>query len=361
MKHTLFITGAAGYVGAMLVEKFAAREDVERIIGLDKEPLPEMLAGIEKLVYLQMNTADAWQDAVAKYQPDIVIHTAWQIREIYGDHALTWKWNIDGSDNVFDFSFMTPSVKRLIYFSTVASYGAFADNTTEHRFTEDEPFRKTDYLYAEEKRIAEEHLRQKYDAARPGTQVSIIRPAAITGPRGRFVRIRFGLQAALSGTLKQEKSPVYNIIAAMTAWVPVTPKWLRQYVHEDDIAGIVERLAFGAAVPGYEAFNAAPPGPAVYGRDMARAVGKRALLIYPWMVRLPFFVFWHATRGKIPTARGSWKGYSYPINVDGSKITRMLGYDYTYPSFDAFYYTDGAYESFVPPASRRSRGAEASA
>jgi hypothetical protein len=37
--------GRAGYVGGMLVRKFAERDDVERIIGLDKEPLPEFIAG----------------------------------------------------------------------------------------------------------------------------------------------------------------------------------------------------------------------------------------------------------------------------------------------------------------------------
>ncbi len=353
-KHTVFITGAAGYVGAMLVERFAARPDVERIIGLDKEPLPDALKTETKLHYIQTNTADDWHDDVARFSPDVVIHTAWQIRELYGDRATTWKWNIEGSDKVFDFAFAQPFVQRLIHFSTVASYGAFPANTTEHRYTEDEPFRKTDYLYAEEKRIAEEHLKERYEKrVNKDIDVAIIRPAAITGPRGRFMRIRFGLQAALSGTLKQEKSFVYNLISLMTAWVPVTPKWLRQYVHEDDITGIVERLAFGPEVKGYEVFNAAPPGPAVYGPDMAKAVGKHMLPIYPWMVRIPFFVFWHVTRGKIPTSKGSWKGYSYPIAVDGSKVTRQLGYAYQYESFDAFYYTNGVYEPFVPDEFRR--------
>lgn len=357
MKHTLLITGAAGYVGGMLVEQFAKRDDVERIIGLDKEPFPESLAGIEKLVYISTNTADdGWQAEVGAYNPDIVIHTAWQIREMYGDRATTWRWNIDGSDNVFDFALAQEKVDRLIHFSTVASYGAFKDNTLEHRYTEDEPFRKSAYLYAEEKRIAEEHLKAKYDAhTGTPTQVSVIRPAAITGPRGRYARIRFGLQAALSGSLKGQKSFFYDLISSMVSWVPVTPKWLRQYIHEDDIRALVERLAFGESVPGYEVFNAAPPGPAVLGPDMARAVGKRTLPIYPWMAAIPFAILWHFSRGKVPTAPGSWRGYSYPIAVDGSKVTRVLGLPYTYESFDAFYYTNGAYAHVVPEELRREK------
>ena len=361
MKHTVFITGAAGYVGGMLVEQFAARSDVERVIGLDMEPFPDSLQGFEKLVYICANTADSsWQEEVAGYKPDIIIHTAWHIREIYGDRATTWKWNIEGSDNVFDFAFREESVERLVHFSTVASYGAFHDNSLTHRYREDEPFRKSEYLYAEEKRISEEHLRAKYEAAKErGTtvDVSIIRPAAITGPRGRFMRIRFGLQSALSGSLKGQKSFFYDLISAMVSWVPVTPGWLRQYVHEDDIAGIVERLAFGPEVPGYEVFNASPPGPAVLGPDMAKAVGKRTLPVQPWMVRIPFFFLWHLSRGKVPTAPGSWRGYSYPIAVSGEKATQMLGYRYEYESFDAFYYTNGRYEGFVPDEQLRHKDA----
>ena len=104
MKHTVLITGAAGYVGAMLVEQFAKRPDIERIIGIDKEPLPDNFRNEPKLVYLHLNTADDWEDKARAYRPDIVIHTAWQIREMYGKKSLQWKWNVEGSDKVFDFA-----------------------------------------------------------------------------------------------------------------------------------------------------------------------------------------------------------------------------------------------------------------
>ncbi len=271
-KHTILITGAAGYVGAMLVERFAKRDDVERIIGLDKEPVPDFIRPEEKLTYLQLNTADDWEEKVRELHPDIVIHTAWQIREMYGHHDIEWKWNIEGSDKVFDFAFGEEEVKRLIHFSTVASYGALASNTIEHRYTEKEPFRKTGYLYAEEKRIAEEHLKSKYGASDKKVIVAIVRPAAITGPRGRYMRIRFGLQSALSGQLTG--SFAYRIVSYMVSFVPMTPKWCRQFVHEDDVTNIIERLAFGKTVGSYEVFNLCPPGPVVLGEDMAKAVGS---------------------------------------------------------------------------------------
>jgi len=351
MKHTVLVTGAAGYVGTMLVRRFAAREDVVRVIGLDKEPVPDLIKDEPKLVYLETNTADAWEEEVLAYQPDSIVHTAWQIREIYGNRPLTWTWNIEGSDRVFDFAYATSSVKRLVHFSTVASYGAFSDNTIEHRFTEDELFRKTEYLYAEEKRISEEHLKERFERAVRKVPTAIVRPAAITGPRGRYMRIRFGLQAALAGQLKD--SFVYRIVSMMTRFVPVTPSWVRQFIHEDDVVNLVEVLAFSEPKGKYEVFNICPPGDVVLGKDMAEAVGKKTLMIQPWMARFPFAFLWHATRGKIPTAKGSWKGYSYPIAVDGSKLTKVYGYEYQYPSLDAFRYTDGEYETFVPKELRR--------
>ncbi len=348
--HTVFVTGAAGYVGAMLCRRFAARDDVAAIIALDKEARPELLNGTPKLTWITANLADGtWQETVKNAAPTIVIHAAWQIREMYGDQKTQWTWNIDGSDAVFDMVFSTPSVKRLVHFSTVASYGAQADNEIERRFKEEDGFRKSDYLYAEEKRIAEEHLKEKYEAAKKqgsSVEVAIVRPAAITGPRGRYMRIRFGLQAALSGQLKE--SFIHRLISLMVSFVPVTKKWCRQFIHEDDVVGIIELLAFSPLKRPYEAFNICPPGPVVRGQDMARAVGKKTISVHPYLIRLAFFIMWHLSRGRVPTSRGGWKSYSYPIAVSGEKLTREYGYIYQYEPFEAFYYTDGAYAAHVP-------------
>lgn len=349
MKYTLFITGGAGYVGAMLCDQFSKRDDVEKIITLDKEVETELTSknsNKHKIIYIEANTSDdVWQEKVKAHNPDVVIHTAWQIRHMYGQENIEWKWNIDGSDTVFNFAFTTPSVKKLIHFSTVASYGAFVDNTLEHFFKEDEGFRKSGYLYAEEKRICEEHLEERYKKAKENSwdgQVFIVRPAAITGPRGRYDRIRFGLQSALSGNLKG--GFVNNIVTLLTSYVPVTPKWLRQYIHEDDVTDIVALLSFNELKGSYEVFNICPPGDVVLGKDMAAAVNKKTIPIYPWMARIAFFFFWHVTRGKIPTSPGSWRGYSYPIAVDGSKLSRQYQYKYQYPSKEAFVKNEGRYK-----------------
>jgi nucleoside-diphosphate-sugar epimerase len=356
MKQTIFITGGAGYVGEMLCDQFSKRDDVERIITLDKEPQSDFSKSIPKLTYIHQNMADdGWQDTVRQYNPTVVIHTAWQIRAMYGAAHEEWRWNVDGSDKVFVFACETPSVEKLIHFSTASSYSARASNTLEHRFTELEGFRDDDYIYALEKKEAETRLANlittRKAAGEAVPQVFVVRPAAITGPRGRYMRIRFGLQSALQGNLKG--SFVYRIITSLTAFVPATKGWVRQFIHEDDVTDIVTKFSFEPFSQDYVVFNITPEGDPVLAADMAKAVGKRILPIYPWMARIAFFFFWHATRGKVPTCPGSWRFYSYPLLMSGSKLATV--YECKYSSKEAFAYTDGRYESFVPELLRRSR------
>lgn len=348
-KKTVFITGGAGYVGAMLVDLLSARPDTNVIVGLDKEPTPDFITSNPKLKFIVANTNDdSWQAQVAAMKPDIVIHTAWQIREMYGKKKLQWAWNVTGSEKVFDFAFSTPSVKRLVHFSTVASYAARPENKIESRFDETHPFRKSDYLYAEEKRVVEERLKERYDMARAKgskVEVAIIRPAAITGPRGRYMRIRFGLQSTLSGQMKE--TFIHRLISLMVSFVPITPEWCRQFCHEDDIADIATLLAFEPLKNPYEVIVACPPGEVVRGKDMAAAVGKKTISIPPVLIRGVFALMWHASRGRVPTSKGGWKSYSYPIAVDGSKITRLYGYKYRMSSKDAFVKKEGRYMKYV--------------
>ncbi len=347
--HVVVVTGAAGYVGGMLCDQWVAREDVSLVIGLDKEARPNELANHSKLIWVQANTSDpeAWRALVEKYVPDVVVHCAWQIREFYGNRALGWKWNVDGSREIFSYAFGAPHVARLIHFSTAAVYGAYATNSFEHHFREEEPMREKVYSYAVEKIESERELASMYEKGMKNgghtPVVSVVRPAAITGPRGRYARIRFGLQAALAGELKG--NIFYRLVTLLVSFVPSTRLWVRQFIHEDDVVNIVSLLAFDPSVKhDYEVFNITPPGEPVYAKTMAEIVGKRVLPLPAWMVRVAFFTFWHLSRGVIPNGPGVWRYYAYPIVMDGSKISSMYHYKYSSDSISAFKYPKGRYE-----------------
>lgn len=346
-KHTVLITGAAGYVGAMLVEQWSLREDVAQIIALDMvEPEP-FVANAPRTVWVRANTSDdTWQEQVAAYEPTIVIHAAWQIRNLYHDPKKQWKWNVEGSEAVFDFVAHTKSVQRFIHFSSASVFGAESDNEIDQEFGAGDPTRPAEYLYAHEKRVVEESLKERTRTWRDGIETAIVRPAAISGPRGRFGRIRFGLQSALTGKLKGDFT--YRIITWLTAFIPATKKWCRQFIHEDDIVEIITLLAFKAEVGRCDLYNLTPPGDVVVPSDMAVATGKRVLILPPICIRIAFFFARHLSLGKVPTAAGAWRYYSYPIVMDGSKVTTALGYTYQYSSKEAFTTTEGKYAHVVP-------------
>ncbi|PSO46692.1 MAG: hypothetical protein BRC24_00660 [Parcubacteria group bacterium SW_4_46_8] len=150
------------------------------------------------------------------------------------------------------------------------------------------------------------------------------------------MRDKFGLQAALSGQLDASKSFWHWLIDRLLFFTPVTEKWARQFVHEDDVINVMLTLISEGLPDDFVTYNLAPPGPVVTGEDMAEVVGKPAVSIPPQLIRFVFFWARHLSLGKIPTSAGSWKTYSYPIVVDGSRVTKDLGYEYAYDAHGAF-------------------------
>lgn len=352
-RHTILITGAAGYVGAMLCEQFAARPDVDAILALDKELCPDELASIQKISWIQANTADGeeWRERARAFAPSVVIHTAWHIREMYGNRRLQERWNIEGTKRIFEFVATEPCVRKLIHISTAAVYSARPDNSLTHFFSEDEPPRDDEYSYANEKKQSEEDLVSilaEYARDPAHSKAYIVRPSAITGPRGRYLRVRFGLQSALAGHLSG--GFLNNIVSLLTIFLPAPSAWTRQFIHEDDVCDSIAHLAFTEQKKPFAIYNITPPGKPLMAHDMATIIGKKVLPVHPLLIRVAFWFFWHATRGRIPTARGVWRFYSYPILLDGTRITDEAGYSYAYSSHDAVAYTDGRYASKIAPS-----------
>ncbi len=340
MKNTspkvIMITGAAGYVGAMLCHQFSKSPELEKIIAIDMHTMPEILKDNKKIIWITANLADGiWKIPALINKPEVVIHCAWQIKELYGEETLQERLNIESSRALFEFCFKNAFVKKLVHFSTISSYGAYEDNTLERRFTEADPLREDESLYGLQKRLVEEELREMYEKSDKTKQVVILRPSSITGPRGR------GMESKKVGLL--------NILKNVLPFIPAgSREWCRQYVHEDDITDAVAMFTFGGERfgVGYEVFILSP-NDYILAADMAKLFGKSVIYIPPALIRFAFFLAWNLSGGKIPTSRGGWRFFCYPIPVDGAKITKKYGFEYSYTSRDALEKEEGRYAEAV--------------
>lgn len=339
----ILITGTAGYIGGMLAHQYAQRTEVDQVICVDKERCPEWLENQDKLVWITAHLLnDDWEEQVDRYHPSVVIHAAWQIRDWYGGRSTVREWNIESSRRVFEYVFNTDSVERMVYFSSIAQYGAARTNTDRERFTEESPTRLTGYCYADDKYEVDELLVDMYQNATVKKPVMVIKPSTVTGPRGRVGVGKFSLAAALSSDAN--KSAIPCSVQWMLSFMPVIGRWTRQFVHEDDITDAVAIGAFGHNYSGFHTYIVSP-NDIIDGKTMANLTGKRAIPIPAVLARIGFGTLWHTTRGKIPTAPHVWKFMAYPICVDGTKITQEQDFSYSYNSRQAISELKGRYQS----------------
>jgi nucleoside-diphosphate-sugar epimerase len=335
----ILITGAAGYVGSILIEILLAIDAVAGIVAVDLRPRPERLSSA-KVAWIQADVStDDWQAAARDHGADAVVHLAFQIRQLYGRHEQTQRrWNIEGARKVFGFALGEPSVRRLVHFSTITAYGAHKENSLATRFQESAGLNERDYLYGSHKREIEQMLEAAYVASDRATHVVVLRCASISGPYGRFALGRFGILSTLTG--------LFPFLPCGRA------DFGRQYLHEDDAGDIVRLLLTAPRKTGYEVFNASPDD-YLASEDLGRLLGKRVVLVPSAVLRGLFALGWHGSRGRVPTPTGAWKFLTYPVAVDGSALTRAYGYRYRFGSADALMARSGRYLAGVDAATSR--------
>lgn len=170
MTKRILITGAAGYIGAILLNTLSKDYDV---VGLDLRADDEQSAPI-----LQGDIRDpALVQILRKHKITHVVHLA-SVLESSGDPARDYDIDVNGTQNVID-ACIAANVRHLTVTSSGASYGYHADNPDW--MTEQTPLRGNDeFPYAKHKRIVEEML-AKYRASNPELQQLILRPGTVLG------------------------------------------------------------------------------------------------------------------------------------------------------------------------------------
>jgi nucleoside-diphosphate-sugar epimerase len=326
----ILITGAAGYIGMMLIDRLAQFDSVDSICAIDIKAQPAQFGNCAKLHWVRADIAgDEWVSQVDGKNIDVVIHCAYQIRELYGGKKKQQEhWNIQGARKVFEFALGCPSVRRVVQLSTVSAYGALPENSADRPFTEESPLGEDVYLYGVQKKRVENLLWHSFRRLRPSAHIVVLRLASVSGPRGRFGLNRYGLLSTIAGRFP-------FVICGR-------PDWGRQYLHEDDLIDVVSTFVHSPPTTGYEVFNVSPPD-FLDATSIGRLFNKSVVALPPLLLRALFALLWHGSRGAVTTPAGAWKFLSYPIRVDGSRLQRACGYEYRYSSLQALMAREGRY------------------
>jgi nucleoside-diphosphate-sugar epimerase len=170
---------------------------------------------------------------------------------------------------------------------------------------------------------------------RPSSHVVVLRLASVSGPRGRFGLNRYGLLSTIAGRFP--------------CLVCGRADWGRQYLHEDDIVAVLNMFVHAAPASGYEVMNVSPPDFLDAGA-LGRLFGKRVVVLPPRLLRALFLLIWHGTRGAVTTPSGAWRMLTYPIRVDGSRLTGVYDYQYRYTSLQALVAEEGHYARASRPS-----------
>ncbi|MGH6899355.1 MAG: NAD-dependent epimerase/dehydratase family protein [Geminicoccaceae bacterium] len=326
----VLITGAAGYIGAMLVEQLLYSNGIKRLHCIDMKECPARFKDHAKVRWIRADVAgDRWAPELQNERIDVVIHCAYQIRELYGRGGdQQRRWNIEGARKLFEFALGRPSVRRLVQLSSITAYGALPTNSLDRAFTEEMPLAEDTYLYGVQKRQVEDLLWQSYRQLRPSTHVVVLRLASVSGPRGRFGLNRYGLLSTVAGSLP-------SLVCGRSDWG-------RQYLHEDDLVGVLSMYVHLPPTTAYQVFNVSPAD-FLDSAALGRLFDKRVVVLPPALMRTLFCLTWHGSRGAVTTPSGAWKFLTYPIRVDGRRLTQAYGYEYRYSSLQALIAQEGRY------------------
>jgi len=193
----VFITGASGFMGAALAERYRAAGAEVRGVDLTADPDAGVVAG-------DTTEPGAWARHVEGC--DLVVHTA-AIITMEGDADRMWRVNVLGTRNALDAA-VAAGAKRFVHVSSIVTFGFdYPDGVDEHW-----PVRTNGAPYVDTKVNAEQVALQAHSAGE--IPCTLVRPGDIYGPRSTpwtvlpAAAARAGLRVlppALDGTI----NPVY--------------------------------------------------------------------------------------------------------------------------------------------------------
>jgi nucleoside-diphosphate-sugar epimerase len=300
-KMRVAITGSAGYLASLLLPLLQKDNSVEEIIGID---IAEHTTKYSKLRYIRQSILETDKLTKIFKNADCVVHMAFNITGMH-DKSLLERINVDGSRSVMKAVADSGSVKKLVFTSSIAAYGAHRDNPVPLKETH--PLRgKGTFFYADQKHRLEEDL-DKFEKENPKIDVVRLRLCTTTGP------------TADNETVTVYRAPVF------IAFPFNQPKV--QLMHEEDAARGFH-LSIIKKVRG--AFNLGSDWDYT-SKEHAKLAGIKIIIYIPvWLAKALARTLWTFRLIKFDPA---WiKASLYPVVVDTKKAEKELGWKPKYKS-----------------------------
>ena len=298
------VTGCAGYLGNLLLQRIAREDEVELIVGIDVKE-PEFKS--PKLKFYKQDVRQPFDNIFAENQVDTAIHFAFIVAPIR-DEGKAHQVNIEGSKNFLDAS-VKANVEQVFYMGSYSAYGAFADNP--EIFTEDMPLNPNlDFPYPCDKAEVD-HMFQKFAADNPDICVTIGRTAAVTGPGGE----KCGLTVLF--------------IPVMVKPIGCDPVW--QFIHEDDLLDIIVTLLKQRKAGIY---NLNAEGGLKYS-EMAKLLHKPCISLPFWFLYWNIKITWRL-RLQAKSQAGGLHLIRYSTLMTSEKLIKDTGYKFRYTGPEAF-------------------------
>ena len=242
------VTGAGGSIGAKLVERLMASDDVDGVVAFDSRPLT---VEHPKVVSFQQDIRQPMAGVLREYGVDCLVHLAFRLRPGH-DRETVRRVNVGGTAQALR-SCRDAGVRSLLYLSSTTVYGSHPGGAQP--YTEESPVRPVrGFQYAEDK-AATELMLEAFSADNPDTCVTVLRGCVAMGPRSdNFITQAF-------------KKPL--LISVLGA----DPQM--QFIHEDDLQEALE-LCLMERVPGV--YNVTGEGTVAYS-EIARVAGRRSVAL----------------------------------------------------------------------------------
>ncbi len=307
---TVAVTGASGNVGTALLRRLTAPSSgVAEVRGLARRIPPEVAPydGV-RWFSADLGTAES-EPVLAEFLDgvDVVIHLAWALQPGRQPDRLRLV-NVDGTRRVAQAA-VAAGVRQFLHMSSI---GAYAGGAVGQKVTEDWPTTGIpSSQYSRDKSEAERVVRQVVGRA-SGPVLSIARPTLVLQPQAGSEIGRYFLGPILFGAVRLLPGAVARVLP-----LPL-PKVAVSFVHADDVADALERIA-DRRVPG--PFNIGAE-PVLDSEGIAKALGSRRVPVPAFAVRAALHAAFAAHL--VPTEPG-WldMGTSLPA-LDTTRARKLL-------------------------------------